>query len=119
MRLTPDRVRRKLLLAVGKRVSWSIVLAGPPLAGWAPLRRNTGERIWLRVSSLVRRLHLEVLLPLLPGVRQHPGDEREIRVNPRVARYIVLKIFHLFGYRKCPPQGGYLVFRRRPERWLV
>ena len=50
-RLTPDRVRRKLLLAVGKRVSWSIVLAGPPLAGWAPLRRNTGERIWLRVSG--------------------------------------------------------------------
>jgi hypothetical protein len=51
VRLTPDRVRRKLLLAVGKRVSWSIVLAGPPLAGWAPLRRNTGERIWLRVSG--------------------------------------------------------------------
>ena len=50
-RLTPDRVRRKLLLAVGKRVSWTIVLAGPPLAGWAPLRRNNGERIWLRVSG--------------------------------------------------------------------
>ena len=77
------------------------------------------KRMWLRVSSVVRKMHMEVFLPLLPGVRRDPTDARTILVDPKVARYIVLKIFHLFGYRKCPPQDGMLVFRRRPERWLV
>jgi len=51
MRLTPEQVRRKLLLVVGKRLSWCITLDGAPLAGWAPLRRNTGQRLWLKVKG--------------------------------------------------------------------
>ncbi len=48
VRMTPDRVRRKLLLVVGRTISANIMLDGPPLAGWAPLRRTTGNRVWLK-----------------------------------------------------------------------
>lgn len=72
--------------------------------------------IWLRVSALVRRLGLDRLVPVLPGVRRHPGNSSRVLADPRVARWLVLKVFHLFGFRRCESEDGYLVFRRRPER---
>ena len=48
MGMTPARVRRKLLLVVGRQVSNTLRLDGPPIAGWAPLLRNTGSRAWLK-----------------------------------------------------------------------
>ncbi len=73
------------------------------------------SRLWLILSAALRRLHLHVLLPLMPGVRQDPDNHNALRVNPAVARWFVVEIFHLFGYRRRRPDGERLVFsRRRP-----
>lgn len=78
------------------------------------------RRIWLWVSRLIRKLRLHVLLPLLPGVEWHPTRPDTLRVNPRVARFFVVQIFHLFGYRKMMPEGQQFVFtRRRPDTGKV
>ncbi|MDH3214654.1 MAG: hypothetical protein OEN01_00005, partial [Candidatus Krumholzibacteria bacterium] len=74
------------------------------------------RRIWLRISAIVRRLHLHRLLPLLPGVRQHPDDPMALVANPKITRWAAVKVFHLFGLRRYAQEGGCLVFRRRREQ---
>ena len=46
--LTPARVLRRLLIVVGRRMSSSMRIDGPPLAGWAPIRRASGTLAWLK-----------------------------------------------------------------------
>jgi succinylglutamate desuccinylase len=70
---------------------------------------------WLKLSALLRRLRFDRLIALLPGVQRHPSQENALLANPRVTRWVVVKIFHLFGFRKCRPEGRYLVFSRRRE----
>ena len=74
------------------------------------------SRVWLVLSAALRRLHLHVLLPLLPGVRRDPENQNALRVNPAVARWFVVEIFHLFGYRRRRADGDRLVFSRRRPR---
>lgn len=74
------------------------------------------RRFWLRVSRVLRRLHLERLLPVLPGIRRHAEHSGSFLADPRVARLLTVEIFHLLGYRKCRPIGGMLQFSRRIER---
>jgi succinylglutamate desuccinylase len=73
------------------------------------------RRMWLRLSRLLRGLGLEWLLLLLPGVRRDPNRRRTIRVDRRVARRFAPQLFHLFGYRRCRPEGEFLLFSRRVE----
>jgi len=73
------------------------------------------SRIWLGLSAFLRRLKLQWLLLLLPGVRRDPDRPRSLRVDPRVARWFVVEVFHLFGFRRHRARDGYLYFsRRRP-----
>lgn len=62
--LTPERVRRKLLLVVGRQVSATLALDGVPLAGWMPLLRTSGptagRRVWLKCKG---RPHLRYTEP--------------------------------------------------------
>ena len=77
---------------------------------------RTIHRIWLGFSYLLRRLRMHVLLPLLPGVSWHASQSDTLLVNPKVARYRVVEIFHLFGFRRMTPEGRCFVFtRRRPD----
>ncbi|ANM29739.1 hypothetical protein ABI59_09355 [Acidobacteria bacterium Mor1] len=71
------------------------------------------SRLWLVVSTYLRRLKLEGLMHWLPGVSQHPEFERTLVVNTRVARFYPLEVFHLFGYRKRRKKGDLLVVSRR------
>jgi len=102
--------------------------AGPipaPAAGriLMPLYQDQGDdgfflvrrvsRFWLWLSGILRRLKLARMMLLLPGVQRHPARSYALRVNPRVARWFVVEIFHLFGYRKRRREGEYLVFTRR------
>jgi len=68
---------------------------------------------WLRVAAWLRHLQLERLLPVLPGVRKHPDQAATLVVDPRVARWFVLEIFHLLGFRRKRPQAGKLIVSRR------
>ncbi len=74
------------------------------------------SRLWLVLSAALRRLHLHVLLPLLPGVRLDPDNRNALRVNPTIARWFVVEIFHLFGYRRRRSDGDLLLFSRRRPR---
>ena len=68
---------------------------------------------WLIVSEWLRRFHLERMLPFLPGIRLNPEIPNELIVNRRVARWLVLEIFHLLGYRKKRIENGKLIVTKR------
>ncbi|MEL7368735.1 MAG: succinylglutamate desuccinylase/aspartoacylase family protein [Myxococcota bacterium] len=73
---------------------------------------------WLSMSAQLRRLGADRVLRGLPGVRRHPVEPDTFVVNPRIARFRVIEIFHLLGYRRRRPEDGQLVFsRRRPDAW--
>lgn len=68
---------------------------------------------WIQLSAVLRRLHLDSLIHLLPGVRRHPEEADVLLVNTRIARAYPLEIFHLFGFRKLRRSGNELVVSRR------
>ena len=73
------------------------------------------SRVWLGLSALLRRLKLGRIVPWLPGVEKHPDRPNALLVDPKVARWLGVEIFHLFGFRRRRPDGDRLVFsRRRP-----
>jgi len=71
---------------------------------------------WLWLAKWLRALHLGGLLPLLPGISRAPGDRNTLLANPRVARWFVVEIFHLLGFRKESRRGNRLAFSRRVSR---
>lgn len=73
------------------------------------------RRFWLRLSTVLRRLHLDRRLWMLPGVSYDRRDPTVLYVDRRVARWFTIQIFHLFGFHRCRPVGDLLVFTRRPE----
>ena len=74
------------------------------------------RRFWLTLSAWCRRAHLsELLVPLLPGVRPHPTRPHTLVADPRIARWLVVEVFRLLGYRRRDMENGMHVFsRRRP-----
>ncbi len=101
-----------------------------PVAGLMMLPRYQGQGedgyflaravrpFWLAVSAQARRLGTDRLISSLPGVERHPERPDHFQVDLRVARYQVVNIFHLLGFRRETNEGGRLVFsRRRPDEW--
>ena len=88
-----------------------------------PLYQGKGEdgyflvrrvpRIWLRVATVARILHLHEIVHWMPGVRRHPERPRTLIVQPRIARLFVVQIFHLLGFRRRRKVNGLLEFSRR------
>ncbi|HXV76548.1 MAG TPA: hypothetical protein VD788_09530, partial [Candidatus Polarisedimenticolaceae bacterium] len=68
--------------------------------------------VWLVLSALLRRLRLDRLMRLLPGVRRSSGADVLV-ADTRIARFYPLEIFHLMGFRKVRRDGDYLVVARR------
>ena len=73
---------------------------------------------WLRLSALLRRLRFDRLVPHLPGVRRHPELADQFLVDPRIARFFTVEIFHLLGYRRERPLAGRMIFSRRRPGFL-
>jgi succinylglutamate desuccinylase len=74
------------------------------------------RRFWLELSRWFRTLRVDALLSLLPGVRVHPANADALVVDRRIARYLVVEVFHLCGFRRSGESGGKLLFtRRRPD----
>ena len=71
------------------------------------------SRRWLAVSALVRALGVARVLPLLPGVTRDPDRPDVLRVDPRIARWLVIELFHLAGFRRLPAPRDALAFRSR------
>src|SRR5690606_33041017 len=88
-----------------------------------PLYQGQGEdgfftcrrvpRLWFALSPVLRRLGLDRLLRLLPGIRRDAGDPNTLLADPRIARFLVVDVFHLLGYRRARRRGERLAFTRR------
>jgi len=74
------------------------------------------SRIWLQISAITRKLKLHHLLRLLPGIKQDPIYKYALIVNPRTAKFLTTKIFHLFGYRKKVVRDDKLHFIKRDRK---
>jgi len=73
------------------------------------------SRFWLRLSTLLRRLRCDRLLPLLPGVERDPTRPEQLLVDRRVARFQTTNVLHLLGFRRVREGALRLVVsRRRP-----
>ncbi len=70
---------------------------------------------WLAISAWLRTLRLERFVHWLPGVRRLDAAGREIEVNVRIARWLPLDFFHLFGFRRIGKVGTHLFLRRRDK----
>jgi predicted deacylase len=70
---------------------------------------------WLELSTRLRRLRLERLLHLLPGVRRHPELAGSFLVDRRVARFLALDLFHLLGFRRRGTATGCRLLMTRRE----
>lgn len=72
--------------------------------------------VWLSLSARLRRLGADRVLSGLPGVSPHPDRPDHFLVNPRVARFKVVEVFHLLGFRRAQSEDDQMVFsRRRPD----
>jgi len=73
------------------------------------------RRFWLRVSTAMRALRLGELVHWMPGVSRVEGATPTVEVRPSVARWWVVEIFHLLGFRRVRAVEGRLRFSRRVE----
>jgi succinylglutamate desuccinylase len=90
-----------------------------------PLYQDQGEdgffiarsirRSWLGVSTMLRTLRVDRLLPFLPGVRRDKLRPARLLVDPHIARWFSVQLFHLCGFRRLADRGDTLVFTRRVE----
>ena len=71
---------------------------------------------WLWLAAQLRALKLDRLLSALPGVRRAPDDRDTLLADPRVARWWLVEVFHLFGYRRRGVRGARMAFSRRVSR---
>jgi succinylglutamate desuccinylase len=75
--------------------------------------------VWLTVSKWLRRIKLDTLMHYLPGVEKQPGTEHAFRINTRIARWLVMEIFHLLGYRRERKENGVLVVSKRKYDFIA
>lgn len=71
------------------------------------------RRLWLRLSSVLRKIHLDDYVHWLPGVARHPAQRTALIVNTRVARLLAMELFHLLGFRRETWQDGVLIVSKR------
>lgn len=70
--------------------------------------------LWLKISALMRHMRFQAILRFLPGVKRHPQLRDGYLVDPKIARWLVVEIFHLLGFRQRESEQGQLVLTRRP-----
>lgn len=68
---------------------------------------------WLKVSAFLRRMRVDKVLPYLPGIKKHPETENTLIVNTKIARWLVIELFHLLGFRKEMRLNGKLIVTKR------
>ncbi|MBC8369878.1 MAG: succinylglutamate desuccinylase/aspartoacylase family protein [Planctomycetes bacterium] len=74
---------------------------------------NDINPFWLGLSRWLRRLKCDHVVHWLPGVKRSVSDPSSLEVNSNVARWLVVEIFHLLGFRKRRQQQEKLIFSRR------
>ncbi|NNE78313.1 MAG: aspartoacylase [Pricia sp.] len=69
--------------------------------------------LFLSLSTVFRKLRVDHILPLLPGVSWVTQQKDTLKVDLRVARFMAKKLFHLMGYRSRQVAKNYLIAKNR------
>lgn len=72
--------------------------------------------LWTWLARVLRGLHLSRIVRWFPGVRRDPEDPATLVVDPRIARWFMLEVFHLLGYRRQGRRGASMTFTKRRSR---
>ncbi len=115
-----DRVTRGQVLAKNKYGPIRAIESGLLLM---PLYQRLGQDgffigrsispFWLALSKLLRKMQIQEIIHLLPGVHRDAIDPETLIVNTRLARFFPLQIFHLLGFRRRRWKDGQLIVSRR------
>lgn len=73
---------------------------------------------WLKLADWLRRWHLDRSLERWPGVQRLANDRDSLVIDTQIARWFVLEICHLFGFRKHSQHEGKLLVTRRRQHAL-
>lgn len=68
---------------------------------------------WLGVSAWLRKYNFGRFLRWLPGITIKDNHVRTFKINAGIARWFVLDIFHLLGYRRVASCNNHHYFTRR------
>jgi predicted deacylase len=68
---------------------------------------------FLKLSAFLRHLHIDRILPILPGVKWHSKKKDALVVNLKVARFFTKPFLHLLGYRSKTVGKMHLVIKNR------
>lgn len=68
---------------------------------------------FLKLSTFMRKLSVDRLLVLLPGVHWKDKSREELNVDLKVARFFTRQIFHLMGYRSKQKDATHLRMKNR------
>ena len=68
---------------------------------------------WLQISTVLRKGSIHKILPYLPGIRKHNDLDYALEVNRKIARWYVIEIFHLLGFRRKILKKGHIIFIKR------
>ena len=69
--------------------------------------------LWLKLSSILRRLRADKILTYLPGINSQNGTDSNITVNLSIAKWYVIELLHILGYRRKSIENGVLMASRR------
>jgi succinylglutamate desuccinylase len=125
-----DQIQRGQILA---RDEYGAVRAPESGLVLMPLYQKLGEdgffighRIspfWLWLSGVLRRMKIQNIIHILPGVRRNSVDPATLIINTSIARLFPLQIFHLLGFRRRRWINNKLIVSRRrhdtsgPFKW--
>ncbi len=79
--------------------------------GYFSIRRIPS--IFLKLSSYVRKIRLDKILPLMPGVNWLSDKKDTLIVNRKIAWLFAKQFFHLLGYRSKKIDENHLVIKNR------
>jgi succinylglutamate desuccinylase len=68
---------------------------------------------WLRLSMLIRRLRLDRLIPLIPGVRLQSEQPDQLLIRSGRPMGLIGDLLRLCGYRRWRPKGDEVSVSRR------
>lgn len=88
-----------------------------------PLYQNLGEDgfflirkipFWaLKFSSILRKMKMDSVLTLLPGVSWSNENKENLKVNLTIARFFTKSFFHLLGYRNRTLDENHVLMQNR------
>lgn len=70
-------------------------------------------KVFLYISSVLRKVRFDNLLTLLPGVRWASTKKDELKVNLKIARFFTKNFFHLLGYRSRTISKTHVMVKNR------